>query len=121
MTNNTILIVDDSPTELKIVTNALRNRGYRIVTAIDGDEALQKASHEKPRLMLLDVVLPKKNGFQVCRQLKNSAETKDIKIILLTSKSQDSDRYWGMKQGADAYVTKPFEEAELLSSVGAFM
>ncbi len=121
MSNNTILVVDDSPTELKIVTRTLQNKGYRIVTAIDGEEALLKAVNEKPNLIVLDVVLPKKNGFQVCRQLKNTADTKDIKIILLTSKSQDSDRFWGMKQGADAYVTKPFMEEELLTSVGTFM
>ena len=121
MSNNTILVVDDSPTELKIVTRTLQNRGYRIVTAIDGEEALLKAAHEKPNLIVLDVVLPKKNGFQVCRQLKTTADTKDIKIILLTSKKQDSDRFWGMKQGADAYVTKPFSEDELLTSVGTFM
>ena len=121
MANSTILVVDDSPTELKIVTGALKNGGYRIVTAADGEEALLKAAQEKPDLMLLDVVLPKKNGFVVCRELKKAPETKDIKIILLTSKNQDSDRFWGMKQGADAYMTKPVAEAELLASVRGFL
>jgi len=110
--------VDDSPTELKIVAKALAGRGYRVVTAVDGDEALAKALTEKPAVIVLDVVLPKKNGFQVCRQLKNAADTKGIKVVLLTSKSQDSDRNWGLRQGADGYLTKPYTEGDLLVAVG---
>ena len=112
-----ILVVDDSPTTLKLVTKTLASTGHHIITAGDGDEAVQKAETEHPDLMVLDVVMPHKNGFQVCRQLKTNATTKDIKIILLTSKDQQVDRFWGMKQGADAYITKPFEEAELLATV----
>jgi twitching motility two-component system response regulator PilH len=113
----TILVVDDSPTELKLVSRTLQAKGYRVVTAIDGDEALAKAASDQPDLIVLDVVLPKKNGFQVCRQLKNAADTKNIKILLLTSKSQESDRFWGMKQGADGYMTKPLNEVDLLTNV----
>ena len=112
-----ILVVDDSPTALKLVTKALATTGHHIITAEDGDEAVQKATAEHPDLMVLDVVMPHKNGYQVCRQLKTNATTKNIKIILLTSKDQQADRFWGMKQGADAYITKPFEEAELLATV----
>jgi len=111
----TILVVDDSPTELKLVSTALLSNGYRVITAVDGEDALVKAAAEQPDLILLDVVLPRKNGFQVCRQLKTAPGTQGIKIVLLTSKSQDSDRFWGLKQGADGYMTKPFAEAELLS------
>jgi twitching motility two-component system response regulator PilH len=118
MAKETILVVDDSPTELRLVVKALQTKGYRIVTAVDGEDALAKALAEKPSVIVLDVVLPKKNGFQVCRQLKTTPDTKDIKILLLTSKSQDSDRFWGLKQGADGYMTKPFTEDELLTSVG---
>jgi twitching motility two-component system response regulator PilH len=121
MSANTILVVDDSPTELKIVTKALESKGYRIVTATDGEEAIKKATVEKPNLILLDVVLPKKNGFQVCRHLKTTPDTKDIKIILITSKNQESDRFWGMKQGADAYMTKPFLDEELLSNISSMV
>jgi twitching motility two-component system response regulator PilH len=71
--------------------------------------------------MLLDVIMPKKNGFQVCRQLKNSPETQDIKIIIISSKSQESDKFWGMKQGADEYMIKPFDEKTLLANVAKFM
>ena len=114
-----ILVVDDSPTIRKAVTNLLDGRGYQIMTASDGEEALHKVTQEHPHLILLDVVLPGANGFQVCRQLKTNEATKDIKIILVTSKGQKTDRFWGLKQGADAYITKPFEHAELLRQVEA--
>lgn len=113
----TVLIVDDSPTEMKLMTAALQGKGYKVITATDGEDALDKAMKEKPNLILLDVVLPKKNGFQVCRQLKTAPDTKDIKVILVTSKSQDTDRFWGLKQGADEYLTKPFNDKELATMV----
>jgi twitching motility two-component system response regulator PilH len=117
MANETILVVDDSPTDLKLISIPLRDVGYRVVTASDGEEALTKAVTEHPRVIVLDIILPKMNGFQVCRQLKTTPDTKDIKILLLTSKTQDSDRFWGLKQGADGYMTKPFSDTELLASV----
>ncbi len=120
-TSNIILVVDDSPTELRLLTDPLKTKGYTVITAVDGDEAIQKACTHLPRLMLLDVIMPKKNGFQVCRHLKNSPETKDIKIIIISSKSQESDKFWGMKQGADEYMVKPFEEKTLLANVAKFM
>lgn len=116
----TILMVDDSPTELKNMMTALGNKGYTVMTAVDGDEALQKISSMKPDVVLLDVVLPKKNGFQVCRQLKMASETKDIKVVLVTSKNQDSDRFWGMKQGADGYLTKPYKPEDLVELVNRY-
>ncbi len=112
-----ILVVDDSPTQMRLMLDALAGKGHSIVTAVDGEDALQKAATERPDVVLLDVVLPHKNGFQVCRQLKADEATKGIKIILVTSKDQKSDRFWGMKQGADDYLTKPFEDADLLASV----
>jgi twitching motility two-component system response regulator PilH len=118
MPNDTILVVDDSPTEQKLITTALQSKGYRVITALDGDEALLKASQDQPRLVVLDVVMPKKNGYQVCRQLKTSADTQHIKVLMLTTKNQDADKFWGMKQGADMYLTKPFDRTELLDSVG---
>ena len=121
MTIKTILVVDDSPTQLRLVTTSLQGKGYTVLTAADGEEALEKASKERPNLIVLDIILPKKNGFQVCRQLKTSPDTKDIKILMLSSKSQDSDRFWGLKQGADGYLTKPFEEEELLANIGQLL
>ena len=121
VSNPKILVVDDNQTVLTIVSRSLRNKGYQVITATDGEEALQIARQEHPELMVLDVVMPKKNGFQVCRSLKRADETKDIKIILLTSRAQPSDRYWGLKQGADDYMTKPFEEDELLDNVSSLL
>lgn len=117
MQGKTILCVDDSPTALHSLTTALTDGGYQVVTAADGEEALLKAVESAPDLVLLDVVLPKRNGFQVCRLLKNSPATCDIKVFLVTSKTQDADRYWGIRQGADAYLTKPFSVDDLLRAV----
>lgn len=121
MPEQTVLAVDDSPTELKKVVQTLQKSGYAVKTAVDGEDALAKAAAERPAVMVLDVILPKKNGFQVCRQLKTSPDLADIKIILLTSKSQDADRFWGLKQGADLFLTKPFVEKELLDGVARLM
>lgn len=113
----TILIVEDSPTHMKVAADCLGSQGYRLLTAMDGEEALKKAKTEKPDLIVLDVILPGQNGFQICRTLKTGEETKNIPIIMVTSKSQESDRFWGLKQGADAYITKPFADADLLTAV----
>lgn len=115
MTNAKILVVEDSPTYLRQILNMLQDLGYRTIAAVDGEEALEKAIREMPDLIMLDIILPKKNGFQVCRQLKTTPATRNIKIIMLTSKTQDSDRFWGLKQGADEYLTKPVAE-EVLSA-----
>ncbi len=117
MAQELIMVVDDSPTDQRLVSSALQKQGYRVITASDGEEALEKAAKEHPRLIVLDIILPKKNGFQVCRQLKTTPATQDIKIILLSSKAQDSDRFWGLKQGADEYMTKPFEDAQLAAMI----
>ncbi len=117
MSKETILIVDDSPTALKMAAGPLRAQGYRILTAVDGEQAIQVATAQHPDLIVLDVILPKKNGFQVCRQLRADPGTKDIKIVLLTSKNQSSDRSWGIQQGADQYITKPFGNDELLAKI----
>ncbi len=116
MSKAKVLVVDDSPTELKMMSEPFVTDGYDVITAIDGEDALEKTTHEKPDLIVLDVIMPKLNGFQVCRKVKTSTELKDIKIILLTSKDQESDKFWGKKQGADAYITKPFSVDELLAT-----
>jgi twitching motility two-component system response regulator PilH len=113
----TILVVEDSPTDLALVLAVLRPKGFRLLWATDGDEALETARREHPDLVLLDVILPRKNGFHVCRQLKEESGTRGIKIVLMTSKTQPSDRFWGLKQGADEYFTKPFTPEQLLGVV----
>ena len=117
MAGETILVVDDSPTERALITSALADSGYRVLVAGDSEEALVKVATERPHLILLDVVMPGKNGYQLCRELKNGTTTKSIKIILLTSKSLEADRFWGLRQGADDYVTKPFEGGSLLAAL----
>ena len=117
MPTGKILVVEDSPTELSITTSTLQGRGYRVASAVDGEEALKKIQDDRPDLVLLDVVLPGKNGFQICREIKSKPDTKAIKVILVTSKNQESDRFWGMKQGADEYLTKPFSNDDLLAIV----
>jgi twitching motility two-component system response regulator PilH len=112
-----ILIADDSPTEMKLFVKALETRGYQTISAVDGEEAVEKAKENQPQLVICDVVMPKKNGFQVTRQLKTAVDTCDIKVLLISSKNQDSDRFWGLKQGADEYLVKPFDDQTLLSAV----
>ncbi len=116
-----ILIAEDSPTELRLVSNILERNGYQIITAVDGEDAIQKAGLNHPQLAILDIVMPKKNGFQVTRQLKTTPGTNDIKVLLLSSKKQDSDRFWGIKQGADDYLEKPFDSGRLLEMVQALI
>jgi len=121
MADETILVVEDSPTYLRQITDLLQKSGYATISAMDGEEALEKAIQEHPDLIVLDIILPKKNGFQVCRQLKTSPDTQDIKIIMLTSKSQDSDRFWGLKQGADEYLTKPLDDDQLVTNAAKLL
>ncbi|UCG77501.1 MAG: response regulator [Nitrospirota bacterium] len=112
-----ILIAEDSETDLQFVKNALKDQSHSYIIARDGEEAEAKARAEKPDLIILDVIMPKKNGFQVCRDLKKDDNYKQIPIILTTSKSQESDKFWGIKQGADEYIVKPYEAGHLLKLV----
>lgn len=121
MSKAKILVVDDSPTHLKLASTPLIEEGYNVITATDGEEALRQVENEMPVLIVLDVIMPKMNGFQVCRKIKSSADFKDIKIILCTSKTQESDKFWGKKQGADAYLTKPFTDKDLIAAVAELL
>ncbi|MCI5144279.1 MAG: response regulator [Candidatus Electrothrix sp. AR3] len=112
-----LLIVDDSPTELKLIIDVFNTPEYEIITASDGEAGVEKAEAEKPDLIILDVVMPKMNGFQACRKIKSTPDLQDIPVILLTSKNQKSDEFWGKKQGADVYLTKPFNIDELMEAV----
>jgi len=116
---NRILIVDDSPTAQRIIREAIQARGHDVLLAGDGDEALAVARRERPDLVVLDIILPKKNGFQVCRQLKADPDTRGIKVVLLSSKNHEMDILWGKRQGADGYLTKPFHSEQLLNCIEA--
>jgi twitching motility two-component system response regulator PilH len=112
-----ILVVDDSPTELAVMSALFHGQGFEVLTARDGDDALDKLGSYRPHLVLLDVVMPGKNGFSLCRQIRSTPEFGHTPIILVTSKDQPADRFWGLKQGANDYVTKPWDAAGLLQTV----
>jgi len=102
-----VLIVDDSPTEVHVMQKALEQHGFRTAAAADGDEAIRKARELHPDLILMDIVMPGLNGFQATRELANDPQTRRIPVIMVTSKSQESDRVWGLRQGAVDYIVKP--------------
>ena len=117
MSKKRILVVDDSPTGRQALSALLQKQGYEVTTAVDGEDALEKVAANRPPLIVLDIILPKMNGYQVLRQLKTAPETRDIKVILVSSKNQESDRFWGLKQGADDYIAKPYPDEALLAAV----
>lgn len=117
MAKKLIMIVEDSQTDMQIAESICADNGYQTVTVVEGDKVLSTAIENKPDLILLDVILPNKNGFQVCRQLKSNDETKGINIVIVSSKDQASDKFWAKKQGADDYITKPYEENDLLTAI----
>ena len=114
-----VLIVDDSPTDVHVMQKALEQNGFRTASAADGSEAIRKARELHPDLILMDIVMPGVNGFQATRQLANDPETRTIPVIMVTSKAQESDRVWGLRQGAVQYLTKPVSEEELVAAVRA--
>ncbi len=116
-----ILVADDSKTEMAFLIDAIKGTGHEIVTAVDGKDAEQKIYSDAFDLIILDVIMPNKNGFQVCRSLKRNPKYKHIPVILTTSKSGDSDKFWGKKQGADEYITKPYEPMEILLAVKKYL
>ena len=116
-----ILIVDDSLSEVKLMQSVLEKAGYLRVAIHDPRRIEQTIENERPLLILLDVVMPERNGFQACRELKNHAEYGRIPVVLVSSKSTDSDKFWARQQGADGYVVKPFKPQELLDTVQKFI
>jgi len=115
--NSTILVVDDSPTEIHIFRKILEKQGYRIIVAKDGQEGIDMAVQHRPDLIVMDVVMPVLNGFQATRQLKNNEATAHIPVIMVTTKDQQTDINWGMRQGANEYMVKPVSPAELLTKI----
>lgn len=113
----TILVVDDSQTETHILKSLLEKTGYTVQTAQDGAQAIEVAKKLQPDLILMDVVMPVLNGFQATRQLHRDPATADIPVIMVTTKDQEADRSWGLRQGAVDYVVKPVDGKELLSKI----
>lgn len=114
-----VLIVDDSPTDVHVMQKALEQNGFQTASAADGSEAIRKARELHPDLILMDIVMPGLNGFQATRELANDPETRAIPVIMVTSKAQESDRVWGLRQGAVDYLVKPVASDQLVRKAQA--
>lgn len=114
-----ILVVDDSPTERHVMVELLTKNGYQVVTAESGEEGVTKAKAEKPDLIIMDVVMPGLNGYQATRTLTRDDDTKNIPVLMCTSKGQETDKIWGLRQGAVDYLVKPLNPDELLKRIAA--
>ena len=113
----TALIVEDSKTDMQILINCLQQEGINVLMAQSGEEAIGTMETQRPDVIVLDVVLPGCSGFEVCRELKAKAETSHIPIVICSTKGGEMDKFWGMKQGADAYLQKPIDQKEFVQTV----
>ncbi|MCL1468987.1 response regulator transcription factor [Argonema galeatum] len=113
----TILVVEDSTAQRQMITEFLEGKDFQVTTARNGVEALERILDSSPDVVLLDVLLPKMNGYEVCRRIKKTPKTQDIPVIMCSAKTTEVDRYWGMKVGADAYIGKPFKQTELIDAI----
>ena len=112
-----VLIIDDSPTEVHVFRNMLKNHDIEVSVAINGEEGIEKAIEVKPDCILMDVVMPGKNGFQATRDLSRNPATSAIPVIIITTKDQETDKIWGMRQGARDYIVKPAVERDLIERI----
>jgi twitching motility two-component system response regulator PilH len=119
MTIKKIMVVDDSPTERAFMEGVLKKRGYEVLLVDSGEAAIERSKRDKPDLILMDVVMPGLNGFQATRAITREEATKHIPVIICTTKDQETDKIWGLRQGAKDYVTKPLNESELLEKIKA--
>ena len=113
----TVLVVDDSRTIRTLFTDLLSESGFDTMLARDGLEALEKLEQHRPDVVLLDIVMPRMNGYELCRKLRENPATRHIPIVMVSSKDQEFDRYWGLKQGADAYITRPCSPEEIVTTL----
>lgn len=114
-----IMVVDDSPTERAVLEKMLKKRGYEVLTAESGEIAITRATLEQPDLILMDVVMPGLNGFQATRAISREEKTRHIPVFICSTKDQETDRIWGLRQGARDYLTKPLNESALLARIDA--
>ena len=112
-----VLVVEDSLAQRQMISDLLKNSGLKVTVAGDGVEALERIQQLSPDLVVLDIVMPRMNGYEVCRRLKNDPKTQNVPVVMCSSKGEEFDRYWGLKQGADAYIAKPFQPTELIGTV----
>lgn len=114
----TVLVVEDQKTQRELIVTLLRQEGFQVLEASDGDEALEMVRNGKiPDLVVMDIVMPRMNGYQLVRQLRSDPQTSKIPVLICSSKGETFDKHWGLKQGADAYIVKPFEPQDLIGTV----
>lgn len=114
---STVLVVEDTPSQLELINSFLHESGHTVIKAYDAKDGLDKAVEQQPDVIITDIVMPGLSGFEFCRQLKRNPATEKVPIIICSSKNQEIDRIWGMKQGANVYLTKPFTKQELLRAL----
>jgi len=116
-----VMVVDDAYSELQVMESILRSAGHQVLSYIDGDQLEDKIIAERPDVVLLDIVMPKRNGYEILRGLRRDERTKQTRVVVVSSKNQDSDRVWGLRQGADDYLPKPFSAEQLLTAIRRFV
>ena len=114
---STVLVVEDSVTQREMIEDLLKGSGLTVKTAGDGVEALEQMQGNCPDIVVMDIVMPRMNGYELCRRIKTDPKTERVPVVMCSSKGEEFDRYWGMKQGADAYLAKPFQPQELVGTV----
>ena len=114
-----ILLIEDSPTDTAVLTQLLQRNGHHVLASNSAEEGIEACKREQPDLVLMDVVLPGMNGFQATRAITRDPATRHIPVVMVTTKDQETDRVWGMRQGAKAYITKPVDAAELQAKIAA--
>ncbi|CAN1212201.1 response regulator [Tumidithrix helvetica PCC 7403] len=112
-----VLVVEDSPPQREMITTLLKDSGLNVISAVDGQEALEQIQNSCPDLVVMDIVMPRMNGYELCRRLKTDPKTEQVPVVMCSTKGEEFDRYWGMRQGADAYIAKPFQPQELVGTV----
>ncbi len=112
-----VLVVEDSVTQREMIEDLLKGSGLTVKTAGDGVEALEKMQGSCPDIVVMDIIMPRMNGYELCRRIKTDPKTNRVPVVMCSSKGEEFDRYWGMKQGADAYIAKPFQPQELVGTV----
>jgi twitching motility two-component system response regulator PilH len=116
-----VLIVDDSPTDVKVLTGMLERAGYRVSSAASAESGIDLAKAERPDLILMDVIMPGMNGFQATRSLSRDPDTSDIPVIIVTTKGMETDRVWGLRQGAKDFIVKPVDEGDLVQRIQSLL
>ena len=112
-----VMVVDDAYSEVQVMESILRSAGHDVVSYLDGEQLEEKIASERPDVLLLDVIMPKRNGFDVLRGVRRDERTRETRVVVVSSKNQESDRAWGLRQGADEYLGKPFTAAQLLGAI----